>query len=185
MIPIIFGIDKSYILQLFTVMHSILKNSKAKIHFIILSKDRIEEYTDELVEILSRAYGNFTFEVRRVQEEAFANTQIYHKHLSLSSYFRLLIPELVKEYDKCIYLDSDILVQGDVQELFDTEIGNYYLAGVQDCHLVFGKDYFVYINEHIKQHMPSAETYVNAGVLVMNIKKLRDDNMIDKFLFRL
>lgn len=184
MIPIVFGIDKSYILQVFTVIHSILKNTKSEIHFIMLSKDKIEEYTDEFVEILSKSFGNFTLDIRRVQEEAFDNVQIYHKHLSMSSYFRLLIPELVKEYDKCIYLDSDILVNGDIQELFNTDIDGYYLAGVQDCHLSFGRNYFVGINEYVKTNMPSVEKYINAGVLVMNLKKLRDDNMTAEFLIQ-
>lgn len=184
MIPIVFGIDKYYILQVFTVMHSVLKNTKSEIHFIVLSKDKIEEYTDEFTDILSKTYDNFTLDIRRVQGEAFDNVQIFHKHLSMSSYFRLLIPEIVKEYDKCIYLDSDILVNGDIQELFHTDINGYYLAGVQDCHLTFGRNYFVGIAEYIKANMPSVEKYVNAGVLVMNLKKLRDDNMTTKFLLQ-
>lgn len=184
MIPIVFGIDKSYILQLFTVMHSVLKNTKFEIHFIVLSKDKIEEYTDEFSEILGKTYDNFTLDIRRVQEETFDNVQIFHEHLSMSSYFRLLIPELVKEYDKCVYLDSDILVNGDIQELFDTDINSYYLAGVQDCHLTFGRNYFVGIAEYIKRNMPFVEKYVNAGVLVMNLKKLRDDNMTASFLIQ-
>lgn len=183
MIPIVFGIDKSYILQAFTVMHSVLKNTKSEIHFIVLSKDKIEEYTDEFTDILSKTYDNFTLDIRRVQGEAFDNVQIFHKHLSMSSYFRLLIPELVKEYDKCIYLDSDILVNGDIQELFHTDINGYYFGGVQDCHLVFGNNYFG-IKEHIKTNMPFVKTYINAGVLVMNLKKLRDSNMAAEFLFQ-
>lgn len=184
MIPIVFGIDKSYILQVFTVMHSVLKNTKSEIHFIMLSKDEIEEYTDKFVEILRKTYGNFTLDIRGVQEEVFDNVQIYHKHLSMSSYFRLLIPELVKEYDKCIYLDSDILVNGDILELFNVDIDDYYLAGVPDCNLIFGRNFYVSMNEHIKANMPSAKKYVNAGVLVMNLKKLRDDNMITEFLLQ-
>lgn len=183
MIPIVFGIDQSYILQLFTVMYSVLKNTKSEIHFIVLSKDKIEAYTDEFAEILSKTYDNFTLDIRRVQGETFDNVQIFHKHLSMSSYFRLMIPEIVKEYDKCIYLDSDIMVNSDIQELFYTDIDDYYLAGVQDCHLVFGNNYFG-IKEHIKTNMPFVKTYVNAGVLVMNLKKLRDNNMTAEFLLQ-
>ena len=184
MIPIVFGIDKSYILQVFTVMHSILKNSKAEIHFIVFSKVNIEPYNKEFVAVLSKTYRNFMFEIRMVDESAFDDAKLYHKHLSHSSYFRLLIPELVKDYEKCVYLDSDILVNGDIQELFSADIEDYYVAGVQDCHRLFGRDYFIFFNEHLKKNMPSAETYVNAGVLVMNLTKLRNDNMTEKFLLQ-
>ncbi len=182
MVPIVFGIDKSYILQVFTVMHSILKNSKAGIHFIVLSKDQIEEYTNELVAILEKRYGSFVFEIRRVNEGVFDRVRIYHRRLSQASYFRLLIPQIVKEYDRCIYLDSDVLVNGDIEDFFNVDLEGFYLAGVRDCHLSRRNNDLVVSKHQIKMHLASTEEYINAGVLVMNLKKMRNDNLTAKFL---
>lgn len=181
MIPIVFGIDKSYMLQVFTLMHSILKNTVAEIHFIVLSNDRIEEDAEELVNTLRKVYDNFAFDVRHMTEETFHGVEIHHGRLTLASYFRLMIPELVKEYDKCIYLDSDILVNGDIQELFAIDVEACYLAGVRDCHL--GRRTNVFVSRHqSKMNMASMEKYVNAGVLLMNLKKMRDDDITYRFL---
>ena len=46
MIPIVFGIDQSYVLQVFVVMYSIVINSKENFHFVILTTDQIEEEVD-------------------------------------------------------------------------------------------------------------------------------------------
>lgn len=184
MVPIIFGIDKSYILQTFTVMHSILKNTSAKIHFIVLSKDKIHTDVDKLQNRLHESYDNFVFEVRKVKDDIVSNMHIYHSHLSQSSYFRLLIPTLVREYEKCIYLDSDIIVNGDVEELFNIDLEDYYLAGVRDCHLCTKSNGFLIPRHQTRMNFPSMEEYVNAGVLVLNLKKMRDDNMVDKFIDR-
>ena len=183
MIPIVFGIDKSYVLQVFTVIHSILKNSEADFHFIVLSKDNFEKDSEELVSILEKLYSNFVFEVRRVEEEAFDNAKINHGRLSQACYFRLLISKLVKEYDTCIYLDSDLLVNGDMQQLFQVDLEDCYLAGVRDCHLSMQNSF--YVSKHqIKMNLPTTEDYVNSGVLVMNLKKMREDNMVSQFLLQ-
>lgn len=71
-----------------------------------------------------------------IDPTCFEKAQICNTHLSKAAYFRLLIPELIREYDKCIYLDCDIIVHGDLKELYEIELGNNYLAGVKDCHII-------------------------------------------------
>lgn len=182
MIPIVFGIDQSYLLQAFVVMHSILRNSEEQFHFIVLTKDDIEAPAEELKRILAGDYSNFIFEIRRIGAEAFEDVKIHNQHLSQSSYFRLLISELVLEYDKCLYLDSDILVNGDLRELYDTDVEGCYLAGVRDCHLSRKAVDFLVTKHQLKMGFSSAEDYINAGVLVMNLKRLRGDKMAVQFL---
>lgn len=178
MIPLVFGIDKSYVLQAFVVMASILKNSQSRYHFFILTKDEIESEIKELYESLRNHYFNFSLSIRKIRNEIFGNVKIYNPHLTEATYYRLLIPELIKEYEKCIYLDSDILVNSDLKELFSIDLGDNYLGGVKDCHLISR-------HETIHQRhlgIPSVENYINAGVLLMNLKKMRADNLVSMFL---
>lgn len=184
MIPVVFGIDRSYVLQVFVVMYSIVKNSKENFHFIILTTDQIEKEVDELGRILSGYYPEIVLEVREVDDQIFEKIPIYNPHLSKASYFRLLIPNLIKEYDKCLYLDSDILVNGDVQEIFETDVEGAYLAGVRDCHLALNKNQRNTPWHQINIGIPSMENYVNAGVLLMNLKKMRDGNLVKRFLMQ-
>ena len=136
MIPVVFGIDKSYVFQAFVVMDSILKNSQSQYHFLVLTKDEIESDTDELYESLRKYYYNFSLSIRKIENEILSNVKIHNPHLAEATYYRLLIPQMVPEYEKCIYLDSDLLVNGDLKELFSIDLNDNYLGGVKDCHLI-------------------------------------------------
>lgn len=178
MLPVIFGIDKSYVLQVFAVMHSILENSKAYYCFIILTKDEISDTADELAQILYQYHNNFSLSIRKLDKDVFMNVKMMNARISQASLFRLLIPDLVKEYDKCVYLDSDVLVNGDMEELFEISLGDCYLAGVKDCYVISNQ------NHQVRLNIPSVENYINAGVLVMNLKRMRQDGLVDKFLLQ-
>ena len=104
-IPVVWGADKKYILQAFVVIRTILLHSKEKYHFFILTSDYIDEEVREVTEILSKEYDNFEISVKVIDPTCFEKAQICNAHLSKAAYFRLLIPELIQEYDKCIYLD--------------------------------------------------------------------------------
>lgn len=84
------------------------------------------------------------------------------QHISLTSYLRLLIPDLVPE-DRVIYLDCDTLVLQDLAELFSMDMQGHALAGAED---VSG-------GQGIDIPMPDGEKYINSGVLLMDLAKLR------------
>lgn len=182
-IPVVFGADKKYILQAFVVMRTILQHSKEQYHFFILSADCIDEEVRENSEILGREYDNFNISVKLIDPTCFETAQICNTHLSKAAYFRLLIPELIHEYDKCIYLDCDIIVHGDLKELYETELGDNYLAGVKDCHIIADTS-----RERKHQRilgLPARDRYINSGVLVMGLKRLRQDKMVQAFMGQL
>lgn len=182
-IPVVWGVDEKYVLPAFVVIHSILANSRARYHFFILTTDEIMRQVQEYVDILEKQYNNFDVVVKNVEKEIFSNAKINNKHLSTAAYFRLLIPELIIEYDKCIYLDCDILVNGDLLEFYAIDIKDNYLAGVKDCHII--ED-----SPREEQHekilgIPSRDRYINSGVLLMNLKKMRVDSMVQAFLLQM
>lgn len=180
MIPVVFGINKSYVLQVFVVIHSILKCSKERYRFTILTQDEIKDETDRLAKLLYRFYTNFSVSIKKIDRDLFCDIKIFSPHITQASFYRLLIPELVTGYDKCIYLDSDILVDSDLQELFDIELKDHYLAGVKDCHIF--TDGSTMTKHQMDLGIPSLKSYINAGVLLMNLKKMREDNLVIRFL---
>lgn len=179
-IPVVFGIDEKYILQAFVVMRSILMNSQEHYQFFILSFDNITDDVREFADILKKEYANFEVSVRTVDMSLLNEAKICNQHLSKATYFRLLIPELIKECDKCIYLDCDLIVYGDLQELYAIELEDNYLAGARDCHIIENTPRE---EEHERiLGIPSRDLYVNAGALVMNLKKMREDGLVECFL---
>lgn len=178
MIPVIFGVDKAYLIQAFVVMHSIVCNSHEYYRFILLTDSKIETETMELAERLKRYYDNFDVSIRKIEDKFFEDMKISKTRLTKATFFRLLIPELITEYKRCVYLDADIIVRGDLKELLKVDLGSNYLAGVKDCGL---------ISTHETQHqkhlgVPSVKEYINAGVLVMNLEKIREDDLVPLFL---
>ena len=75
--------------------------------------------------------------------------------------------------DKVLYLDSDTVVDGSLNLLWNLDIGNNYMAGVDDC---LSGTYRKLVD------IPENGTYCNSGVLILNLNKFRQDNVIQKFL---
>lgn len=181
-IPVVFGIDEKYVLQVFVVIRSILMHSSRQYHFFILTFDRLEDEVKRYTDILKREYHNFDISVRMVDLRRLNKAKVWKQHLSKATYLRLLISECIPEWDKCIYLDCDLIVYGDLKELFELDLENNYLAGVRDCHIIQDSPYE---REHERiLGIPSRDLYVNAGVLVMNLKKMRKDNLVERFLIQ-
>ncbi|MCM1577354.1 MAG: glycosyltransferase family 8 protein [Ruminococcus sp.] len=93
---------------------------------------------------------------------------------SLSTFSRLYMGDILPAHiQKLLYLDCDTIVMGSLGELYDTDISEHYGAGAGDC--VSG--------EHRKILGLSPDSvYVNVGVLLVNLKKWRENNLSDKFV---
>ena len=90
-----------------------------------------------------------------------------HKYITIATYYRLKLASLLPNVDKIIYFDCDMVVNSDLQELFDTNLDEYLVAGVQD------------INKKMIKKNPS---YVNSGMLVFNLDLMKKENIESKFL---
>jgi len=91
------------------------------------------------------------------------------KHISPATYYRLLIPDLLPDIHKAIYLDCDIVVRKSLEELWNTDISNYALGAV---HQVYDE----IVNAH-RLGYPVRYGYFNAGVLLINIDYWRKNNI--------
>ena len=78
---------------------------------------------------------------------------------------RAVYPQLFPQLDVILSLDNDTIVNSDISNLWDIDISNYYIAGVRDTP-AFNRN----------------GLYVNAGVLLYNLKKLREDKMDEKMI---
>lgn len=89
------------------------------------------------------------------------------------TFARLFLPSIVEE-DKVLYMDTDTIVLNDISELWNINIDNYYVAG---C-----KDYKIFDVEQYKnrEHLFNYK-YINAGILLMNLKELRKNDIQKKF----
>jgi len=101
---------------------------------------------------------------------------------SKSTYLRLLLSDILPtNIPKILYLDADTIVNRSLLELYETEISDYYAAAVKETINVYAEH-----NDNLKQHIkgvgiPSDKFYFGAGVMLMNVDKMRADQITSKY----
>ena len=102
----------------------------------------------------------------------YRNSAIENAPFSNAAYLKLLLPSLIGE-DKVIFLDSDTLVGKCLADLYNWDLRDYVVGGVfSDGMDIFlnGEDIFGY----------KSSEYLNTGVLLMDLKKLRQIDFLNK-----
>ncbi len=173
-INICFSSDNNYAQHMSVAITSILKNTKEEnqYNFFVLDGG-ISDKNKKNIEKLKKI-KNFSIKYIKVNKDDFKTCPMtgYVNYITLPTYYRFKIPSLIEE-DKVLYIDCDIIVKKDIAELFNTDIENYYLAAVPE------------VSQHTHKPRVNIEGdnwYCNAGVLLINNKKWREDN-IEKKLF--
>lgn len=170
-IQIGFGLhDKNgdYSVWVGVTMQSVIEHTGAPICFHILHDDTLNDQNREKLVQVATQNGN------RIQfhnlGDAFGDS-LKEKmgRYTIGSMFRVMLPELLPDISKIIYLDADLLVNRDIKELWDTDIQDYCLAAVPDYSTVNGLETPYPV---ANQEVPASH-YFNSGVLCMNLDRIR------------
>lgn len=177
MIDIVLTINEGYIFHSKVLLNSIFKNTKCSNFFIrILAKEQFQfEVQNEYNVFFKKAFPlkNIQFEFLQVDETLIKDLPIKSHPFSREVYYRLLIPLLMPDtLEKVIYLDADMIIERDIQELFEVNIDEYSIAAVSNL-----------IPENFDiLGLDKEEEYFNAGLLLMNLKRIRDNNEVDHII---
>ncbi len=178
-IPIFFASDRNYIPYLTVAIKSMVNkiNNNDMYKVYILTNDATE---NDIEEIRSFERDNFKVEIVDVNPkiESIKNKVALRDYYSVSIYFRLFIPTLFPQYDKAIYLDSDILLNADIAKFYNADIGNNMLGAVLDEVIWSSKGFTYYAREALDV---TEKQYFNSGVLIMNLKKFREKDIENDF----
>ncbi len=103
--------------------------------------------------------------------------QIHSLSPSFATYYRLMIAELLPEkFDKAIYLDCDLVVRGNLEELWETDLAENHILAATDMLIQYVSSPSGLLNYKELEISPNAK-YFNAGILVINLKKWRDEKI--------
>ncbi len=174
-IPVVFTFDKRIILAGAVIIQSLIDNAKSNTQYdIYVYHPDIDDKTIlEYKKMVENTPHSITFEY--ISKEKFKNAPI-NKHGSWTEivYYRLLIPELLPQYDKVIYIDTDAIILGDLTEAYNIDLEGYDCAAVameknndkMICHKYFPEN---------KNDL----TYISSFI-IFNSKKMRQDNFVNK-----
>ncbi|MEI0700187.1 glycosyltransferase family 8 protein [Brachyspira intermedia] len=165
-------IDNNYAKYLAVTMASILYNLEKNktINFFILDGG-ISEYNKIKINNLKKI-KDFNIEYITVDKSKFEKiVSSSQAHISSETNYRFIISSLKQNLDKCLFLDADLIIDRDITELYNTDIDDYYMAAVPDQAPL---DTFSWTH---KLNLPENYRYVNTGVILVNLKKWREDNI--------
>jgi lipopolysaccharide biosynthesis glycosyltransferase len=153
--------------------------------FFLLYND-ISEININLLKKQIVPYRAFSIKFVNVPEYFKEINFFVSRHITVESYFRLLIPYLFIEYPKVLYLDGDMICRADIASLLDINLENYPLAAVRDTDVCkyFCKDDAEYIKAHhvVLPNLKDPVTYFNAGLIVFNTEKFRELISLEELL---
>ena len=164
-IHISMAIDKRFIYPTLVSMTSALENNNKEKNIIIyhiLFSENISLENIEIFDSLKKDYD--------VKINYYVIPNIFNKYKTwvggtYTIYYKILLPLIFYDLERIIYLDADTLIFKDLLEMYNLPFNDNYILGYP-FHDVYKIDEFV----------KDAKYYINGGVLLFNIKKIRNDN---------
>ena len=159
-IPIVMISDDNFVMQTCVAITSLYKNKNySTVYEIFVVMAECSGESEEVFRGMGREDCVITL-VHASLEQYRDIKQL--AHISIACLLKFDICELIREYDKLLYLDGDIIVRKDLTELYGTELGDNYVAAVKELYC-----------------MKKDDGCINAGIMLFNAKKMRDDGMRD------
>lgn len=161
---VVFISDDSYAPHLGAEIVSILLSSQVDEAFnFYIVESRLSDQNKQKFHELKKI-KRFNLQFIHVDHKRFEKLPIMRTNTE--TYFRYIFPELFPTLNKILYLDADIIVRGSLKELWNTDISTVYAGAAE--------------NGDAEPGRLGLEKYFNAGVILFNLKKMRQDNIIPK-----
>lgn len=149
----------------------LINNTDVETINIIIMDNNISAENKEKLTATAQKYG------RRIRfvplAESLKNTQINIQKWNISTFGRLFEASSLPNLDKVIHVDCDTVVNGSLKSIWDMDMSHAVVAGAPDC---LSDAYKLNIG------LRPSDTYVNAGLLVLNLERIRKLNLEQKFL---
>lgn len=169
-IHVAFAFDQNFVTPFFVVLTSLFdnnKNNKIVLHVIAkIANDDKQKITG----FVHQNQNQIVF--YEIDETQLSGISLPEKmHFSIATYYRLFLPKLIdKKIKKILYLDTDIIIKGDLRDLYETDVASTPVAAAIDGRIVFRPDLNIY----------HEEDYFNAGVLLINTEQWQNQNITEK-----
>ena len=160
--------DNNYVLPTIVTLTSLIANKdKSSIYEIRVLGNNL---TNKNIKLLKKVVGKYGCVIPHIS--SFSRFEGTHPHVSSTDLFKFDLPDVLSDWDKVLYIDTDMIIQKDLSKLFNIDLGDNYIAAVKDM---------------AGMHEGHAEklghkSYFNAGMMLMNLKKMREENIGAKLI---
>ena len=162
-------VDEKYLYPLKVMLHSLFTTQEENVVVYLLHTQIKEELLIQMEDFCA-SYGA-KLQVVKMENTMFANAPI-RLYFTIEMYYRLLLPWILPREDKILYLDPDLVVINSLKDFWNMNLGDYEIAGIRERLLI--------TKEHRKNLGLASETvYLNSGVLLMDLAKIRKNKTMD------
>ena len=140
-----------------------MKLSRLKPDYLSITDEQID-FLNEVLQEKNKDNTVFKIDVTDLYEEQFGNCKNEGAYCTPYTLLRLLADLIPQIPDKILYLDIDMMANKDIAELYNVDISNYEYAAVKEKY----GSVFIWPD------------YINAGMLLLNIKKIKETGLLEK-----
>ncbi len=187
-IPIFFTFDNNYVMPAAVAFYSLLNKARKNIAYrmYVLHSDITQENQKLLSDITGR-FPDSTLEF--IDTKGFlkdewqnGNFDGHNKRnqFTRDAIVRCFAAKFFPQYDKIVYSDVDIVIQDDISELLDVDLEDKYFAGVKNPFSKWLPGELSHLKPEHYEMLKSS--YIAGGIWVMNLKKIREDNLEQRML---
>ena len=170
-IGIAYGLDNKYTYPTLISMISILENASRYTfyNFYLLVEKKLFKYENKVKFMyLEKKYNKCKVTIFELSNDNLKNASI--SRYPMAAYYRLLLADLIPDVNRVIYLDGDTIVFTDLTEMINLQMNNNIILGFVDNSYKNAEEFGI-----------KTYKYVTSGVLLINLKKMRNENISQKF----
>ena len=179
-IPIFYACDEAFIKYTIVSLDSMIKNASSDyiydIHILstTASCEMVQKTLSLQNDNFKISFDDVSGHLEKINKEL-----PVRDYYSKTTYYRMFISEMFPALDKAIYIDSDTVVQGDISELYNQELYDNLVGAAHEQAMVQIDEYGTYVEQNLGI---DRNNYFNAGVMLINCKKFRDERVLEQFL---
>ena len=182
MINVVYITDENYAMPTCVSIRSLIDNTKSDSLNIYVIAEEISSESKRAFESL-QTDSNCALEIVSIDAGKYDKFAKLDKiksgdvHVTPCSIYKFELAEILSECDRVLYLDGDIIVQGDVGEIYNTDLGTNYLAAAKEM-----GDNYSEGQSFLAKRIGLNREYFNSGVMMFNLDLLRKDRVFDKLI---
>lgn len=171
---IVFISDDNYVMPTCVAIYSLIKNLRIRNEYVYniyvltygINSDnikKIESYSTEYVSVSVK-----TVDVKKYENRMKKINQ--RTHVTPTALLKFELCNIFPDISKILYLDSDIVINNDISDLFDIDISKKLMAG--------SFEYWKYlISLYDSTKRQNVDFYFNSGVMLLNLDLFREKNL--------
>lgn len=184
-VPVVLAANDGFVPYLSTMIESILEhaNPSRGYDIVVLHRD-ISLENQQRMRMQTAGYPHCSIRFANVQSYFDSLKLFVNQHLSIETYYRLVVQDLMPGYDKVLYLDSDMVTESDVAELYDINTGEYMIGAARDIDIAGQVKTNLKMKDYVENQigLRNPFDYFQAGVLILNLKAFRAGITTDELL---